>query len=216
MTGHFSQSRYGRAVELVSPVSEQVDFHESCNALADINRFAGAARSPVSVAFHTLVGLDMCPESLKPWWAIHDFHEAPLGDWLTPAQRALEEVAHEIAGARGKQIVRDSLHSLKRRHDIAIHIAAGLALPDETQREQIRKLDLICLVTERRDFMRPPPAPWGYETEASMVSSIHYSAGHFGATPIMVAQKLYLKLLKLLPGLNSERWRLARISKHYA
>ena len=155
----------GRAVDLVLPVREQVDFSDIAWALAHENRYHGNGQVPVSVAHHTLIGLDICPERLRPYWLLHDAHEARIGDLANPVREALAAVADaELAEGAGSTI-RAALQILKRRHDEVIHAAAGLKMPSKAQREEIAAIDARCLVLEFCTFHRPSERPRRFQRE---------------------------------------------------
>ncbi len=192
------QTRDGRAVDMVDPVASEVHFVGMCRALADINRYAGAASPSVSVAFHTLIGLDMVDESMAAYWLLHDGHEERLGDEPTPAQLALAVVAGQMFSG-GFHIVREAQTALRRRHDNAIWGAAGLPAPTRIQQTIIKMIDRRALATECRDFMAAPPKDWGEVLEGIEPSPTVYAWDHFGATPADVAHRLYGAMRSHLP-----------------
>lgn len=157
----------GLPVELVTPTPREVDFAEIAHALAHLNRSSGNTLLPVSVALHTLIGLDLCPTaSLRAHWLLHDGHEARLGDTTTPMKEATAAVAIALFDRETADRIVDVRRELERRHDAAIYEAAGLALPDPLVRQALRLVDLRALATERRDFYRrgPAPRPWAIDT----------------------------------------------------
>lgn len=164
--GVWSQSLTGRALELLHPTVAQVDFLEICDTLSTIHRYTGAASKPVSVALHTLIAVDAAGWDLKPWVLLHDFHEARIGDIGTPQAEALAETAREICGDLGFHAVRDAIREAKHRHDVVIHQAAGLALPNARQIIGIRASDIRALATERRDFLARCDQRWHSSIEA--------------------------------------------------
>lgn len=153
MNAPWSHSAFGKRIDLLDPVIEQVDFEEIAWTLAGVYRWAGAADPDVSVALHTLICLEASPPGLKPWVLLHDAHEARIGDWTTPVQQAMHAAARRVmtggdfatAGARAE---------LVDAHDRVIHAAAGLPMPTPDQRAAIRHVDLVALQTERRDYLR--------------------------------------------------------------
>jgi len=152
----------GRAIDLVDPTPAQVDFRDMAHALAHLNRYGGHGQIPVSVALHLLIGLDLCPEPVKPFWLLHDSHEERLGEIATPALQALRAIADDI-GPDGGDLIKEAIGEFKRRHDVAIHSAAGLPMPSADMRRQIAAIDLRCLATEHRDFHRVSERPWAHE-----------------------------------------------------
>jgi hypothetical protein len=148
----------GRTVDLLDPQPADVDFHVFAHQLAQLNRYGGAAREPYSVAEHTVRGV----EAIMRWrddrplaaaFLLHDFHEAVLGDAITPLKRALSQLALNSHLAAS-----DSLGELYRmlayRWDAAIHSAAGVTWPlPITLQQRVERWDVRMLRTEWRDLM---------------------------------------------------------------
>jgi uncharacterized protein len=153
----------GLAIDLVDPTPAQVNFRDMAHTLANLNRYGGHGFQQVSVALHLLIGLDLCPEPVKPYWLLHDGHEERLGEITTPSRQALVAVARELGGDAGGALVKDAIDEFKRRHDAVIHAAAGLPMPSTLIRAQIAEIDLRCLATEHRDFHTASQRPWAHE-----------------------------------------------------
>jgi len=149
----WTQTVSGRAVELIDPVAEMIDFDDIAHGLAHINRYSGQTLRPVSVAFHTLLGLTMADEALAPYWRLHDAREAYPADITTPMKQALADLSFTSE---------DSLRFIQSKLDIAIREASGLRPRNFITLKAlaaIKALDLRCLATERRDFLVPSPPP---------------------------------------------------------
>ena len=193
----WSQSRYGRAIDMVNPVASEVDFHEMCMTLAFINRFTGCG---VSVAFHTLMVHDLIEPEYKVHALLHDMHEGHgIGDIATPAAEALAHCAASVVGPLGYDAVRLGLERLKLRHDTAIYAAAGLEMPNQDARAAIKCADLCAMMTERRDFLAPPWELWTDECESIHPAARVYESRDFGDRPERVGTELYNRLLPYLP-----------------
>jgi len=164
MSQPWMQVLSGRPLALLDPLVCEVDFREIACSLAQINRYTGHAMQPVSVGFHTLIACDLAPEPLKPWVLLHDGHESRVGDTATPMKEATEAQAERLFGEQGVAVIRAVRKALELAHDTAIHTAAGLALPTEAQRAEIKRIDLRALLTERRDYLAPAERPWGVES----------------------------------------------------
>jgi hypothetical protein len=108
----YSQSLNGTGVELIAPSPAQVDFREIAETLAHLNRYAGAASPPVSVGLHTLIVIDVAPGFAKPYAALHDAHEARIGDIISPTVRALREIAAVEHGVRVADALEDAIEEL--------------------------------------------------------------------------------------------------------
>lgn len=209
MTEVWSASRFGRAIGLVNPKAEQVDFYEICHTLADINRYNGSTRSPVSEALHTMIAFDVAEERDRAHVLIHDAGEARLGDWTAPAVQALIQVAGNLQWEGGRddgyvghrEIVKETIFALKRRHDVVIHNAAGLPCTFWEQEMRIKLADNIALMTERRDFLNPCDRKWNAELEAISPAEHVYREGEYGWRPSVVAERLYARMKQYLPAL---------------
>jgi len=138
---------------------------------------------------------------------LHDAHESRIGDITTPAAEALAHIAEQLFPAAGKRILDTAIHALKRRHDVAIHTAAGLALPNLDQIRAIKRADLIALATERRDFLAPCKKPWHPQIESVRPLPRIYTL----KSPADVADRLYAMFCDYLPALQSQH-RLRRSS----
>lgn len=218
----WSQSRSGRAVDLLDPRPEGVDFTEIADTLAHIPRFGGCTAIPLSVAQHTLVACDAAPEWARPWVLLHDAHEARIGDIATPVVRALDALWLEAWREHGVQTspapgrplpcppapaVAPSalLAAIKARHDDAIHAAAGLPVPwrhadGPRLADVIDRADRIALVTERRDFMAPAAHPWSWGGGLDGVPPL--AARQRYMPPAEAADRLMARFRQYLPALD--------------
>lgn len=188
----------GRPVALVHPTPREVDFRAIAWELAGIARFNGWTAVGVSVAQHLLIGLDHCKAKLRAHWLLHDCHEARLGDRTRPQLRAEIEVARELYGDAGAEIVEAVARAQRARHDAAIYAAAGLEPPTDEIRAEIKLLDIAVLQTERRDFCAEPTFAW--PEDASGVSPLpkRYAPMHRDKA----AEHLFRAFVRNLPGLR--------------
>jgi hypothetical protein len=191
----WAHTRAGRPVDLLQPTPQMVDFRAIADALAQLNRYAGNAEKPVSVALHTLIVFDAAEEQDKPHALLHDAHEAHIGDITTPTAQALGQIAR-LYGDEGRT-VQLAIMRLKSLHDAAIYAAAGLSAPDPQRAARIRRADIAALNTERRDFLSPSARPWASEIEAVPPLRKRY---RMRAAPD-VADELYAKFCRYLPAL---------------
>ena len=150
----------GQPIDILVPQAVEVDFPALAHAMARLNRFNGHAQTVVSVGLHTLIGLVIAPEAIRPWWLLHDAHETRTGEVATPVKDALDTLARERFGPVVAEQIRQVRETLEDRHDAAIHAAAGLEMPTAAQRAEIKRIDLVALATEKRDFLAPCPRPW--------------------------------------------------------
>lgn len=207
----WAQSLYGRRIDLVNPKVEQVDFREIADTLAGINRYNGGATRPVSVAAHTLYCLlaaDAAKYSatLKAMVLLHDAHESRVGDTTTPQAQMRAALTEEMFGPAEAQREREMWREAKRRHDVAIHQAAGLPLPSPAQAELIFDIDMRVLVTERRDFLAPCAEPW----DAGLARFLPLPRKLKAIPPAEAAQQLCRAFCTYLPALGSATGRARR------
>jgi hypothetical protein len=202
----------GRAIDMVEPSAVQVDFAETADMLASVYRYAGAAEKPVSVANHTLIA-DRCAlayggsKRLRALVALHDCHETRIGEIPTPSARALAAIAGQMYGLPAAEQVTQALAELKRRHDIAIHKAASIAMPNAEEQLFIKRCDLSALATERRDCLGPQPLAWAAEVEAAPCLPQRIRL----LPPGDAALKLHQLFLELLPGARAQSEREASV-----
>lgn len=192
----WAQTRNGRPVDLLQPTPAMVDFRAIADTLAQLNRYAGNAEKPVSVALHTLIVFDAAEEQDKAHALLHDAHEAHIGDITTPAAQALGAIAR-LYGDEGNTVYW-AITRLKALHDTAIFAAAGLSSPDVKRSARIRRADIAALNTERRDFVGPCARAFAPEIEAIPPLRKTY---RLRPAPD-VADELYAKFCQFLPALK--------------
>lgn len=196
----------GTPIELVDPTPAQVNFANMAWALAHTNRYSGHPVQPVSVGLHLLIGLDLAPPTLKALWLVHDGHEERTGDTTSPAKEALEVYAARLYGTKVAGQIAAARKAFEVAHDRAIHTAAGLDLPTEEQAAALKRLDLVCLATERRQFMRPCSRPWWIDSAGieAAPKAVRWIA------PDAVADKLLAAFQQHLPALKGQGRRAIR------
>jgi uncharacterized protein len=208
----WSLSRNGRAIDLVNPSVEDVDFLEIADTLAHVYRWTGSAKHDVSVAWHTIIGVEIARwrklDHAIPYWLLHDAHEARLGDIATPVAEAYASViAFQIwsstpGATRMEEIadrVRRAQSQMKLRHDCVLRIAAGLDTVAEGIIEAaVKKIDCIALMTERRDYMPASPRLWG---DLEHVSTFPKPLGK-PPPPAVCSERLYELFRQHLPALG--------------
>ena len=210
----WSLSRNGRAIDLVNPTVEQVDFLEIADTLAHVYRWTGSAKHDVSVAWHTIIGVEIARwrklDHVIPYWLLHDAHEARLGDTATPVAEAYAAVIVETLGLRLFPVprirdvvaaVREGMARLKCDHDDAIRMAAGLRLdrPISEIERAVKEIDRIALMTERRDYLPASPRLW--EGGLEHVQTYPKPLGK-PPTPAVCSERLYELFRQHLPALG--------------
>lgn len=133
------QTYTGKQVWPLNPRVEDVCVEDVAHALANQCRFTGHTRQFYSVAQHSFLASDHCPEA--PLWALlHDAAEAYLCDVSRPVKGYLTN--YREAEERLERVIAEKF---------------GLPWP---MPEAVKVIDLKLLATERRDLMNTPPIPW--------------------------------------------------------
>ena len=132
MNVHCMQTHSGKIVDLSRFSEEDICEEDICHALAHIVRFTGHIKASYSVAQHSLMVSDLCPDEYRLWGLLHDASEAYLGDVSTPLKSLLPEYA-EIEG-RVQRI-----------------IAGRFGLPWPIPKE-VKVADREALMVEKRDL----------------------------------------------------------------
>lgn len=201
MSDVWSQTLKGRVFDLIDPMPHMVDFAEISETLSRLHRYGGASEKPVSVALHTLIACDAAEERDRAYVLLHDAHEAYIGDITTPAAHGLIARAEWRNGAIGRAAVRMAIDDLKSCIDTAILAAAGLPPPDLQRAARVKTADIVALVTERRDFLGPPPRPWAPKIEAAEPLAQKYRL----RPATEVADELLARFKTYLPALQLEK-----------
>ena len=188
-----------RKMDVTNPDDAPIDFLEIAIVLARIYRYTGHTSRPFSVAQHCVIGHDALRSKFpdRPDIALafllHDAHEAYTGDISTPIQNALGVFAwapledaladrgldtdawHTWTNQVAPEIINAAFKEMKRRLDVVIFKAAGANFPmDPDVKAEVRSMDRIMLVTERRDLMGPSPGSWGEYDEATPLNQTIY------------------------------------------
>lgn len=142
-----TQMPSGRLLPLVAAQPRHIYFPDIAEMLAKQNRFAGGTAScTYSVAQHSCLVSDHLPPEARLAGLLHDAHEAPLGDWITPFKNAIL--------VYGGTIAMGALERLEFDMATAIHCAADhpWPLPDQIAKA-VKQQDMAALATEKRDLM---------------------------------------------------------------
>lgn len=164
MTEPWIQTSSGKAVDLLTPEPDSIDFRgDVAEALARIPRFNGHVRAgPYSVAQHCVLGADWLwrkrkRSDLAAWFVLHDAHEYLVGDIATPVVAVLD-LMHPGT--------KNAVAILKGRIDVSIHRAAGIEQPGPADAKILHTTDIALMNAERRWLHTPPPKPWGAHIDA--------------------------------------------------
>jgi 5'-deoxynucleotidase YfbR-like HD superfamily hydrolase len=91
MTAHCMQTHTGLMVDLCRIAEEDIRIEDIAHALSQIIRFTGHANRPYTVAQHSMLVADLCPEEHRMWGLMHDAAEAYVGDVATPLKSLLPD-----------------------------------------------------------------------------------------------------------------------------
>lgn len=147
--GDWMQTFTGRQFWPIDPRPEEVSIVDIAHSLANQCRYAGHCKSFYSVAQHSVIVSQICDPKDALWGLLHDAAEAYLVDLPRPIKRYSE------LGEHYRDLEANLLQVVCERF--------GLTLPEPLS---VKRADDVALVTEMRDLMGVPPAPWR-ESESS-------------------------------------------------
>lgn len=149
------QTAGGGRFDLEAPRAADVALADVAHALSNLCRFNGHCRSFYSVAQHSVLVADALfrfkDREVARAGLLHDAAEAYLGDVARPLKR--------IVGSVYERLEREVL--------ARVYEALELPWPDDGVWALVKREDVRALMTERRDLLPPPPAPW-FEDEAGI------------------------------------------------
>ncbi len=126
----------------LDPRPDEVDIRDIAHALSNQCRFAGHCEEFYSVAEHSVRVSLQCP--CHPLWGLlHDAAEAYLVDLPRPIKRWSQ------MGVLYSEIEDTVMMAVAGRF--------GLTFPMPAE---VKRADVVLLVTEKRDLMKMPPKPW--------------------------------------------------------
>jgi len=145
----------------MSPEARPVSLADIAHHLSLINRFTGATTRPYSVAEHSLLCADIARREaaavgLQMAMLMHDAHEAYTTDLSSPAKVAVNCYSMGAGGVKAWSLFEDVHADTVRNHFNLRTVFAGY-------KDDIRRIDLIALATERRDvtaYRQHTNGPW--------------------------------------------------------
>lgn len=130
----------GRQFDLLNPNAAMVAPFDIAHALAHLCRFNGHTRQHYSVAQHSLLVADLCPEKHQLAALLHDATEAYIGDMVRPLKQVMPQ--YRQVEATIWQAICDRFNLEPILPECVVHA------------------DLVLLATERRDLMPDHPGEW--------------------------------------------------------
>ncbi len=152
----------GREITVRDPEPHYITAGMVAHSLAQINRYAGHASRPISVAEHSLLVMEITQRELiasdTPRAAIallallHDAEECITGDITSPVKDELHGMHRPLARAAE----RACLQALMPRTLAKLKADGNL----DYARNVVHAADLIALATERAHLLPRTPTPW--------------------------------------------------------
>lgn len=125
MTATWISSPTGGRYDSLTPASSEYTLQDLCDSVSEINRFNGSAGNRANVASHLIrchkFTLELYKnnenkERLAKFAAIHDLHEAFIGDIATPIQNAINAKISS-SSVNGENLFKKCLHEMKAKID---------------------------------------------------------------------------------------------------
>ncbi len=117
------------------------------DCLSKVNRYNGRTPKPWPVASHSVLVSMLCPLELKAWGALHDAHEAIIGDIVTPVVQLIER----NVGMAEERLVSVAINVTKLSIDEQIANAWGVTAAP--RHPAIIHADRVALLAEMYLFM---------------------------------------------------------------
>ena len=141
--GDWIQTFTGKQFWPLDPRPEEIDIRDIAHSLSNQCRFSGHCNYFYSVAEHSVRVSRLLPQKYKLWGLLHDASEAYLVDLPRPIK------LHSILGDEYRVIEANLMDCLCIKFGIT-----------SVEPLEIKEADNIMLMTEQRDLMGKPPAPW--------------------------------------------------------
>lgn len=127
-------TKNGTYFDFTQPSESEIDIESIAHALSHICRFTGHTRQFYSVAQHSVMVSLIVPENLAMAGLLHDAAEAFIGDVAKPLKRLLPDYA-----------------AIEKNVEQAVF--AHFSVGDDPYHDDVKRADLIMLLTEKRDLM---------------------------------------------------------------
>ena len=166
------QTFTGRVFHPIDPRVEEIEVADIAHSLSLQCRFNGHCRTFYSVAEHSVRVSNLLPAEHALWGLLHDAGEAYLTDLPRPVKSQISDYC---------DMEDHLLERVAERFDLPWPIPAPVLAADDRM-----------LVTEARDLMAPPPAPWGIDATPHPTSIEPWTAEH--------AERIFLERFEVLSG----------------
>jgi len=144
----WTQMYTGIAFELLNPVVRDIYMQDIAQSLSLQCRYCGHVDRFYSVAEHCVFMSHRVSPLAAPYALLHDAAETYTSDLPSPIKR----------NVTGYKEIEDPIM-------LVVLAAFNLPEPSKEIEDEVHIADIRMLLTERRDFMKEPPRPWGGDTE---------------------------------------------------
>jgi hypothetical protein len=140
----------GGLYSLIDPRPADINLNEICETLARLDRYNALSRGRWSVAQHTLLclriarAIDIDPAA-DVYVALHDFHEAFIGDQTSPQQHAFDAMLALLFPTLPNDAFRRARATMAARWDAAILAAFRLPAPESPIGAAVAKVNRLAL-----------------------------------------------------------------------
>lgn len=173
------QAVSGKAVMLDHVNSDDISLQDIAHSLARICRYNGHLRKDIwhySVAQHSILVAELVKPENKIYGFVHDFKEYAVGDRITPNKKAIIDRTiydADLAHSQGVDYV-DGFIQLEDEFEMAIFKHFKIKPPTKEQIDDVKRADLIALLTEKRDLMEKSTFTWaveklGYKADSDII-----------------------------------------------
>jgi len=138
--GEWSQTYTGKKFWIFDPKKEEIDIKDIAHSLALQCRFNGQCKKFYSIAQHSILVSKLVSEDQALAALLHDAPEAYIGDIIRPLKKFLPK-----------------FKKIELKIEKIIFKKFGVK---NVNQEEIKKVDNIALVTEKRDLMRDLVEKW--------------------------------------------------------
>jgi uncharacterized protein len=167
--GDWIQTYTGVIFYPLDPRPEEINIEDIAHSLSLQCRFAGHCREHYSVAQHSIIVAQNLPNELRLWGLLHDASEAYLVDLPRPIKRWCD------MGRMYCEYEAALMRCVCERFNLAFEEPA-----------EVKRMDTVLLVTEKRDLMTSEPKPWE-DTETPL-------SRHIRPIPSSDAERLFLSV----------------------
>jgi len=153
MSEYWIQTYTGKRFDLLDPEPIMVCIEDIAHHLSIENRWHGATKIPISVAYHSILVCERLPNELKLEGLLHDAEEAYYKDFANPWKRLIRDhLPTEIWNRSINETKKIIIHKFNLSHL-------------QSNWDIVKSVDVRMPKTERMALCRGLPAPYRPEYE---------------------------------------------------